>query len=198
MCDGLGRQFSYTCPNTTLFQQRMLICDHWYMVNCSRSETDYKANLLIGQNKPFVEDSEKHPYNRTPRPDLLSQPTASEYSIVYRKTEPDGKIDIVGLDSEIVHNNETLNDTEKTWYNIPTHWSTEYSKQNAVVTEASSGRDGLKTKENLQEASQEDKIEPRPNVRRFTTAPSVGVTKESLDSKASDTRDKSQDKFPLG
>lgn len=49
MCDGLGRQFSYTCPNTTLFQQRMLICDHWYMVNCSKSESDYSANLLIGQ-----------------------------------------------------------------------------------------------------------------------------------------------------
>lgn len=49
MCDGLGRQFSYSCPNTTLFQQRMLICDHWYMVNCSKAESDYTANLLIGQ-----------------------------------------------------------------------------------------------------------------------------------------------------
>lgn len=48
MCDGLGRQFSYSCPNTTLFQQRMLICDHWYMVNCSKAESDYAANLLIG------------------------------------------------------------------------------------------------------------------------------------------------------
>ncbi|GBP50129.1 hypothetical protein EVAR_42810_1 [Eumeta japonica] len=47
MCDGLGRQFSYSCPNTTLFQQRMLICDHWYMVNCSKSLNDYDANLLI-------------------------------------------------------------------------------------------------------------------------------------------------------
>lgn len=51
MCDGLGRQFSYACPNTTLFQQRMLICDHWYMVNCSTSEKDYSANLLIGKYK---------------------------------------------------------------------------------------------------------------------------------------------------
>lgn len=48
MCDGLGRQFSYSCPNTTLFQQRMLVCDHWYMVNCSRAESNYDANLLIG------------------------------------------------------------------------------------------------------------------------------------------------------
>lgn len=49
MCDGLGRQFSYSCPNTTLFQQRMLICDHWYMVNCSKAESNYNANLLIGK-----------------------------------------------------------------------------------------------------------------------------------------------------
>lgn len=49
MCDGLGRQFSYSCPNTTLFQQRMLICDHWYMVNCSKAESDYGVNSLIGK-----------------------------------------------------------------------------------------------------------------------------------------------------
>ncbi|XP_055382890.1 mucin-2 isoform X2 [Condylostylus longicornis] len=79
MCDGLGRQFSYSCPNTTLFQQRMLICDHWYMVNCSRAESDYDANLLIGQkDKPFVPDDEQH--LRTPRPDLLDRPYAPDYS----------------------------------------------------------------------------------------------------------------------
>ncbi|XP_055856283.1 mucin-2 isoform X3 [Episyrphus balteatus] len=79
MCDGLGRQFSYSCPNTTLFQQRMLICDHWYMVNCSKAEMDYAANLLIGQrDKPFVPDEENH--LRTPRPDLLDRPYAPDYS----------------------------------------------------------------------------------------------------------------------
>lgn len=49
MCDEQGRQFSYACPNTTLFQQRMLICDHWYMVDCSSSEANYAFNRLIGQ-----------------------------------------------------------------------------------------------------------------------------------------------------
>lgn len=49
MCDQQGRQFSYTCPNTTLFQQRMLVCDHWYMVDCSSSEANYGFNSLIGQ-----------------------------------------------------------------------------------------------------------------------------------------------------
>lgn len=48
MCDQSGRKFSYACPNTTLFQQRMLVCDHWFMVNCSKAEDDYSANLLIG------------------------------------------------------------------------------------------------------------------------------------------------------
>ncbi|XP_068153202.1 uncharacterized protein js [Drosophila tropicalis] len=79
MCDGLGRQFTYTCPNTTLFQQRMLVCDHWYMVNCSKAESNYAANLLIGQrDKPFVNDEENN--LRTPRPDLLDRPYAPDYS----------------------------------------------------------------------------------------------------------------------
>ncbi|XP_075975306.1 jiangshi [Anticarsia gemmatalis] len=84
MCDGLGRQFSYKCPNMTLFQQRMLICDHWYMVNCSMSERDYDANLLIGQrDKPFVSDDEMR--LRTPRPDILSVPPYNPYFDILRE-----------------------------------------------------------------------------------------------------------------
>ncbi|XP_073997408.1 uncharacterized protein isoform X2 [Rhodnius prolixus] len=57
MCGEGGRQYTYSCPNTTLFHQRMLICAHWYQVNCNRSMADYAANLLIGQrDKPFVDD----------------------------------------------------------------------------------------------------------------------------------------------
>ncbi|XP_041979874.1 probable serine/threonine-protein kinase DDB_G0276461 [Aricia agestis] len=78
MCDGMGRQFSHACPNTTLFQQRMLVCDHWYMVDCAQSEGNYYANLLIGQrDKPFVTDDEMH--LRTPRPDILSVPLNNNY-----------------------------------------------------------------------------------------------------------------------
>lgn len=82
MCDDLGRQFSYACPNTTLFQQRMLICDHWYMVNCSKSESDYTANLLIGQkDKPFVQDGEFE--IRTPRPGLNEKYNNDNFNYKY-------------------------------------------------------------------------------------------------------------------
>lgn len=126
MCDGLGRQFSYSCPNTTLFQQRMLICDHWYMVNCSKSEDDYTANLLIGQReKPFVEDSEDHPYYRTPRPDLLAHPSASEYNIIYRigRAQVGSNQNLVGADSS-----QDGEKNEGPAYFLPSHWSTEYKK----------------------------------------------------------------------
>nr|CAD7261700.1 unnamed protein product [Timema shepardi] len=64
MCDTTGRQFTYQCPNMTLFQQRMMICNHWYMVDCSQSEQSYDANLLIGQrDQPFVGS---HEHNHTP------------------------------------------------------------------------------------------------------------------------------------
>lgn len=130
MCDGLGRQFSYSCPNTTLFQQRMLICDHWYMVNCSTSEDDYSANLLIGQKeKKFVDDEDpKHPYRRTPRPDLLSRSSAPEFT-VYRKGKSFAgtNLNVVGANTDDDDRNNTV--TDKPAYFLPSHWSTEYSKQ---------------------------------------------------------------------
>lgn len=100
MCDESGRKFTYACPNTTLFQQRMLVCDHWFMVNCSKAENDYSANLLIGntsntmtnlhsfingwfsilgqKDKPFVGEGEN--VERTPRPDLKDKPYSADYS----------------------------------------------------------------------------------------------------------------------
>ncbi|XP_063709408.1 uncharacterized protein LOC134837941 [Culicoides brevitarsis] len=81
MCDGQGRQFTNICPNATLFQQRMLICDHWYMVDCDRAESNYDANLLIGQRDlPFVTEEERFHEIRTPRPDILDRPYAPDYS----------------------------------------------------------------------------------------------------------------------
>lgn len=99
MCDGLGRQFSYKCPNMTLFQQRMLICDHWYMVNCSMSERDFDANLLIGQrDKPFVSDDDMR--LRTPRPDILSAPPYNPYLDVLREDEKLFDLDNNDLDTK--------------------------------------------------------------------------------------------------
>lgn len=138
MCDGLGRQFSYSCPNTTLFQQRMLICDHWYMVNCSKSELDYNANLLIGQrDKPFVEDSSEHPYHRTPRPDLLEQPYAPRYQDdAYRQGRAQSLSaaihNLVGVatedeDEDGIPTGKNYT-TDRPQYFLPSHWSTEYGK----------------------------------------------------------------------
>ncbi|GAB0092297.1 uncharacterized protein DMENIID0001_072870 [Sergentomyia squamirostris] len=139
MCDGLGRQFSYACPNTTLFQQRMLICDHWYMVNCSRAESNYAANLLIGQrDKPFVGEEEHE--LRTPRPDLLDRPYSPDYSGEsfrrHFKTTPAAQNTILGRNTQpkassgkTIENEGSL-ETANTNYQggpqlfLPIHWST--------------------------------------------------------------------------
>lgn len=126
MCDGLGRKFSYTCPNTTLFQQRMLICDHWYMVNCSKATQDYSANLLIGQiNTPFVDNYGSNTFSRTPRPDLLDAPSnLTEYNIIYRTGDKNlSPRDFVGVESE----DESV--TDQPTYFPPSYWSTEISRQ---------------------------------------------------------------------
>ena len=44
MCDTLGKQYSYLCPNMTVFNQRFMVCDHWNHVNCSNSGEYYKLN----------------------------------------------------------------------------------------------------------------------------------------------------------
>lgn len=125
MCDGLGRQFSYSCPNTTLFQQRMLICDHWYMVNCSKSELDYSANLLIGQkDKPFVDDSSENPYHRTPRPDLETHPYAPMFRNDYRQAKAQFGTHLNLVGGEVDNGNAT----DSPQYFLPSHWSTHYSK----------------------------------------------------------------------
>lgn len=137
MCDGLGRQFSYTCPNTTLFQQRMLICDHWYMVNCSMSERDYKANLLIGQrDKPFVSDEEMG--QRTPRPDILSVPLNNKYYDGLKEAESKFPLhpgnSIVGIADTISIDEDNELDSAKQNYRPPTSWSTRKSRPEVDIS----------------------------------------------------------------
>ncbi|KAK7067368.1 hypothetical protein SK128_028019, partial [Halocaridina rubra] len=49
MCDTLQKQYSYLCPNHTLFNQKFMVCDHWYMVNCSSATSFYDLNHHIGE-----------------------------------------------------------------------------------------------------------------------------------------------------
>ncbi|XP_068241670.1 uncharacterized protein DKFZp434B061-like [Palaemon carinicauda] len=49
MCDTLEKQYSYLCPNYTLFNQKFMVCDHWYMVNCSSAADFYSLNDHIGE-----------------------------------------------------------------------------------------------------------------------------------------------------
>ncbi|CAO1440250.1 unnamed protein product [Diamesa tonsa] len=107
MCDQQGKQFDYVCPNATLFQQRMLVCDHWYMVNCSKAESNYKYNSLIGQrNTPFVSESEHE--QRTPRPDLIDRPYAPDYDGASFKKQLD-KVRLSNAISGIVSKNLNKN-----------------------------------------------------------------------------------------
>jgi hypothetical protein len=60
MCAAGSQKFSYRCPQQTLFQQRMMVCDHWFMVDCKTSQLYYAANERIGdKNQPFISAGEK-------------------------------------------------------------------------------------------------------------------------------------------
>ncbi|KAK5650500.1 hypothetical protein RI129_001529 [Pyrocoelia pectoralis] len=151
MCDGLGRQFSYACPNATLFQQRMLVCDHWYMVNCNKSEVDYDANLLIGQrDKPFVEDSDTHPFHRTPRPNLLSQ-KAPDYGNILRGGK--STLNLVGIENDAANDSIEINKR----YSLPTHWFTKLESEGASSTTEATSKLNQKVKKQQQKDSAQKK-----------------------------------------
>ncbi|KAA0202360.1 hypothetical protein HAZT_HAZT003841 [Hyalella azteca] len=70
MCDTLGKQYSYLCPNMTVFNQRFMVCDHWHYVNCSNSNAYYNLNARMagggkkvptpGRRGSFVDNMEEN------------------------------------------------------------------------------------------------------------------------------------------
>ncbi|GAB6029593.1 hypothetical protein CHUAL_005336 [Chamberlinius hualienensis] len=56
MCDMKGNKFSYLCPNGTLFHQQLLICAHWYQVNCTKSLKLYEVNKVMFPYEKYPED----------------------------------------------------------------------------------------------------------------------------------------------
>ena len=42
MCELDGRQHSFLCPNSTIFNQQLLTCDWWYNVDCSQADKFYR------------------------------------------------------------------------------------------------------------------------------------------------------------
>uniref|UniRef100_A0A182JJE3 Uncharacterized protein n=1 Tax=Anopheles atroparvus TaxID=41427 RepID=A0A182JJE3_ANOAO len=195
MCDGLGRQFSYACPNTTLFQQRMLICDHWYMVNCSKAESNYAANLLIGQrDKPFVPEEENE--IRTPRPDLLDRPDgfafggpslknffktnapAVQNAIVdsQARTRPTSIEAGKGQQSarKSSANNAEIFQESASNHGLPIHWSTRYAKED--------DNRGQATNATQQDAGGKNKRDEERNESRKTVSitPSVETSERPV------------------
>ncbi|XP_045535944.1 uncharacterized protein LOC106709694 [Papilio machaon] len=172
MCDGMGRQFSYSCPNTTLFQQRMLVCDHWYMVNCSNAERDYDANLLIGQrDKPFVSDEDMK--SRTPRPDVLSVPPNNNYYDGLREAETKFPIhpgnSIAGLADSLSDDNNDL-DSDKHRFRSQTSWSIGKVTENNFATKHS--RTNKQDRDSVTEASQ--RVQPT-----FAPTPSYNIPNDN-------------------
>ncbi|OQV23382.1 hypothetical protein BV898_02828 [Hypsibius exemplaris] len=55
-CDQNMNQTSYLCTNTTIFNQITLVCNSWYNVDCSRSQSveDY-ANSRLYSDKPLFD-----------------------------------------------------------------------------------------------------------------------------------------------
>ncbi|OTF71613.1 hypothetical protein BLA29_005711, partial [Euroglyphus maynei] len=53
ICQRDGRMDSFLCPNGTLFHQKVMTCDWWYLVNCPSSPSYYYLNGRIGVLPPL-------------------------------------------------------------------------------------------------------------------------------------------------
>lgn len=53
MCHGNGVKHSFLCPNTTIFNQRLLVCDYYSKVHCEDVESYYEvSNSLLYKHAP--------------------------------------------------------------------------------------------------------------------------------------------------
>lgn len=48
----LRKKFSFLCPNGTIFDQRVFVCNWWHNVDCASSANYYNLNDLIGISPP--------------------------------------------------------------------------------------------------------------------------------------------------
>ncbi|KFM78006.1 hypothetical protein X975_23363, partial [Stegodyphus mimosarum] len=63
MCQATGEKHSFLCPNTTVFNQKLLVCDWYSKVKCEKSELFYSINDHIYQQKSSNNEmtSARHP-----------------------------------------------------------------------------------------------------------------------------------------
>ncbi|GAB6031391.1 hypothetical protein CHUAL_009173 [Chamberlinius hualienensis] len=52
ICEVGGKLSTFLCPNGTIFNQKYLVCDWWYNVNCGDSPNYYSVNSQIGVIPP--------------------------------------------------------------------------------------------------------------------------------------------------
>lgn len=77
MCHGIGAKHSFLCPNTTIFNQRLLVCDWHSKVLCESSESFYSVNDQLYKHSPKKESRYNSPakenYNSRQNP-IISTP----------------------------------------------------------------------------------------------------------------------------
>ena len=59
----LRKKFSFLCPNGTIFDQRVFVCNWWHNVDCASSANYYNLNDLIGISPPTQQQAVKNSIN---------------------------------------------------------------------------------------------------------------------------------------
>ena len=68
VCLAPDRQWSFLCPNGTIFNQEEFVCDWWFNVDCSKAEDLYFLNIEVAE-----ENAERQRQREEVKVELLNQ-----------------------------------------------------------------------------------------------------------------------------
>ncbi len=80
----LNKKFSFLCPNGTVFDQKVFVCNWWYNVDCASSANYFNLNDQIGvapiQVQPSIVEKPQPFYGPPPvQPALFEKPPKPTY-----------------------------------------------------------------------------------------------------------------------
>uniref|UniRef100_T1J4L9 Chitin-binding type-2 domain-containing protein n=1 Tax=Strigamia maritima TaxID=126957 RepID=T1J4L9_STRMM len=62
-CKGGSKQETFLCPNGTIFNQKHLVCDWWYNVECEKSPYFFHLNSNLHEQLSLIKKEDKRNNN---------------------------------------------------------------------------------------------------------------------------------------
>lgn len=116
MCQEGGRKSSFLCPNGTLFNQKVYVCDWWHNVDCSGSSSHFELNSKLYEYGTRISTSNQNRgVRRTGTEEEIkdSPETSSPSTTANSEIEEDDEEESEGTEKEGIESGRVYFDEEK-------------------------------------------------------------------------------------